>query len=130
MVWAFRGRESASSARVWPVTAGDARFVAAYESYYRSVYAYCFRRTAADKVDDAVADVFLVAWRRIGELPEGDQTLPWLYGVAYRVLGHQWRRVSRQRKLDRKLAAVGVETAEPAEDYIVTRHESRRSSTL
>ena len=53
------------------MTAGDAKFVSVYETYYRNVYAYCRRRTGPDRVDDAVAEVFLIAWRRIGELPDG-----------------------------------------------------------
>ena len=78
------------------MTAGDTRFVEVYESFFRLVYGYCLRRTSPDKVDDAVAETFLVAWRRIGDVPIGDAALPWLYGVAYRVLSTQWRARSRR----------------------------------
>ena len=108
------------------MTASDARFVAAYESYYRHVVAYCRRRTTPDRVDDAVAEVFLIAWRRIDELPAGEATLPWLYGVAYRVLGHQFRGHSRRRKLNSKLTAIGADVAPPADDVVVQRQESHR----
>ncbi|MCX5316165.1 RNA polymerase sigma factor [Streptomyces sp. NBC_00154] len=37
-----------------------------------------------------VAEVFLVAWRRFGELPEG-KALAWLYGVARRTLANAYR---------------------------------------
>ena len=53
--------------------------------------AYCRRRTHPNRVDDAVADVFSIAWRRIDEVPTGDATRPWLYGVAYRVIANQLR---------------------------------------
>jgi DNA-directed RNA polymerase specialized sigma24 family protein len=42
---------------------------------------------------------FLTMWRRIDEVPEGDAALVWLYGVAYRVIGHQWRSVKRRSRL-------------------------------
>ena len=34
---------------------------------------------------DAAADVFLTAWRRLDELPEGDAARVWLYATARRV---------------------------------------------
>ena len=107
------------------MTASDARFVAMYERYYRHIYAYCRRRSNADRVDDAVAETFLITWRRISEVPEDDATLPWLYGVAYRVLGHQIRGLSRRTKLDRKLTAIGIDPVPATDDYLVQRHESR-----
>jgi len=105
------------------MTASDTAFVALYEKYYRRVYAYCRRRVSLDRVDDAVADVFLVVWRRIADVPEGDATLSWLYNVAYRVLGHQYRGRKRRRQLEKKLTAIGVEPASPADEYIVQREE-------
>ena len=35
-----------------------------YDIYVRPVRAYCARRTVEDRIDDAVAEIFLVAWRR------------------------------------------------------------------
>lgn len=105
------------------MTVADARFVEMYESFFRLVYGYCLRRTTPDKVDDAVADTFLVAWRRIGEVPAGDAALPWLYAVAYRVLSTQWRARSRRSKLESKLASVGVTPVSGVEDYVVVGEE-------
>ncbi len=111
------------------MTVGDARFVDLYQRYYRHVYAYCRRRTAADKVEDAVAETFLVVWRKISEVPSGDEALPWLYSVARRVLGHQWRGASRQSRLESKLASVGVSASvsASAEEYMVVDQESRQA---
>jgi DNA-directed RNA polymerase specialized sigma24 family protein len=61
------------------MTTSDARFVELYERNYWKVYRYCRRRTSADRVDDAVADTFLTAWRNIGDVPQGDAGLRWLY---------------------------------------------------
>ena len=108
------------------MTTGDARFVEIYEQHYRKVYAYCARRTAPDQVDDAVADTFLTAWRKIDEVPADEGILPWLYAVAYRVLGHQWRSTSRRNRLNKKLQAIGVEYADAPEGSLVLDLESRQ----
>jgi RNA polymerase sigma-70 factor, ECF subfamily len=107
------------------MTAADARFIEIYESSYRHVYAYCRRRTSADRVDDAVADTYLTVWRKIDEVPTGDECLPWLYGVAYRVLGHQYRGASRSGRLAQKLASVGADPISLPEEYVVMRDECR-----
>ena len=109
------------------MTVGDSRFIGLYERYYRHVYAYCRRRTAADKVEDAVAETFLTAWRKIDAVPSGEDALPWLYAVAHKVVGHQWRGASRQSKLADKLHSVGMTTAAPAEDFVMVAHESRQA---
>ena len=108
------------------MTASDARFVELYERFYRQVYAYCSRRTSADQVDDVVAEVFLIAWRKIDLVPRGSEVLPWLYGVAYRVLANHWRSTSRRRKLSRKLSSIGYETPTPPHEVTVVGHESRQ----
>lgn len=104
---------------------GDARFIELYEKYYGPVLAYCRRRTTSDRAEDAVADTFLTAWRRIDDLP-ADGALPWLYGVAFKVLGHQWRSASRGARLRRKLKSLGVNPGMEPEEIVVSRCESRQ----
>ena len=108
------------------MTATDARFVEIYESFYGYVYAFCRRRVGAERVDDAVAETFLVAWRRIGDVPDGDGALRWLYAVAYRVVGHQWRRSTRHQKLSKRLAAIAATEVTPPDDFVVVSDESAR----
>lgn len=85
------------------MTDDEARFVDIYRQFGKPIQAYCARRTAGSEVADAVAETFLVAWRRIDQVPDGDAALHWLYGVAYRVLSHQWRHKARSRRLVEKL---------------------------
>ena len=59
------------------------------------------RRSAGIVVDDVVADTFLVAWRRLEDVP--DLALPWLLGVARRVLADQRRGARRRRSLTERL---------------------------
>ncbi len=44
----------------------DAMFNRTFDLHYEAVQIYCFCRLRADDVNDAVAEVFLVAWRRMG----------------------------------------------------------------
>lgn len=55
------------------------------------------RRWDAQSADDVVADVFVVAWRRLDEVP--DDPLPWLLGVARRVLANRRRGTAREHAL-------------------------------
>jgi RNA polymerase sigma factor (sigma-70 family) len=58
-----------------------------YERHAPAIRAYAARRVERDAVDDVVADTFAVAWRR---LPREADPLPWLYGVARKVVhGHR-----------------------------------------
>lgn len=83
-------------------------FEALFVAHYWSVRAYALRRNAAS-VEDVMADVFLVAWRRSDSVPE--DPLPWLLGVARRVMANQ-------RRAQRRRAALGgrLRTAHSASD--------------
>lgn len=102
----------------------EARFVEIYKTNYRSIYAYLRRRLASDLVDDAVAETFLVAWRKVNLIPSGEETLPWLYGVAHRVVMHQWRSSYRSGRLRERLNSLGVEAPTPPEELIISSLES------
>lgn len=104
----------------------ETRFAELHDLYFREVVLYCRRRTRPDLVDDAVADTFLTAWRRIEEVPEGSEALPWLYAVAYRAIGHQYRSFGRHRKLREKLSAADIRHMNDPGDLVVMGHESRQ----
>ena len=108
------------------MTEGEVAFIDLYERFYRPVYAYCRRRTTGDAVDDVVAETFLIAWRKIDQVPPSSEGLLWLYGVAYRVIGHQWRTHSRRESLNQKLKGMGQAPQEIPEELLVVRHESRQ----
>jgi DNA-directed RNA polymerase specialized sigma24 family protein len=48
------------------------------------------------RCQDAVAEVFLTAWRRLDAVPEGDAARVWLYATARRVIANQRRSGRRQ----------------------------------
>jgi RNA polymerase sigma factor (sigma-70 family) len=83
-----------------PTNEDDARegaFEALYAGQRARVVAYVLRRCeGAEDAADVIAETFLVAWRRIDEVPAGDRARLWLYGVARRALANQ-RRGERRR---------------------------------
>jgi RNA polymerase sigma-70 factor (ECF subfamily) len=103
----------------------DAQFDELYRRFYRPVRDYCRRRLASDLVDDAVAETFLTAWRRLAEVPVGEQALVWLYGVAYRVIGHQWRSTARQRRLETRLRSAVARSASSAVESLLEGAQHR-----
>jgi RNA polymerase sigma-70 factor (ECF subfamily) len=87
-------------------------FEAFVRQNYSAVYAYVARRIARGdgEVSDVVAEVFTVAWRRWGQVPEPPDDVPWLFGVARRLVSRWWRSRSRRFRL---LARVGLHSVEP-----------------
>lgn len=103
--------------------AAVATFEAMYASHVRDVLAYCLRRTAHAEAHDATAEVFAVAWRRVTEVPNEPETLPWLYGVAANVLRNQGRSFRRSRNLTGKIGSQAVEFQPGPEAQLVRKAE-------
>jgi RNA polymerase sigma-70 factor (ECF subfamily) len=80
------------------------RFDRLYTEHGRALLAYAVRR-AVDEHDaaDVVGETFLVAWRRLEDVPAGDAARLWLYGVARRVLANQQRGERRRHRLAQRL---------------------------
>lgn len=94
-----------------------------YGEHHPAVLAYCARRVGRNDAPDVAAEVFAVAWRRVDDLPDAAAVLPWLYGVAYRVVSHHWRGQSRRRRLDATLAAAPQPHSLGPDVQIVRREE-------
>lgn len=45
------------------------RFEQVFEAHFRAVSAYALRRATRAEAEDVVAETFLVAWRRLDEVP-------------------------------------------------------------
>lgn len=94
-------------------------FCHVYHSYYPQVFRYLRRRTDEQSAMDATAETFLVAWRRRNDMPAGTSCLPWLYGVARRVLSNQRRGERRRKALTLKVAATARRSEPSIEERVV-----------
>lgn len=78
------------------------RLEALFSEHAAAVRAYVLRRSDPAGADDVVMEVFVIACRRLDELPA--QPLPWLLGCARRVLANQRRGSRRAQALVEKLS--------------------------
>jgi RNA polymerase sigma-70 factor (ECF subfamily) len=85
-----------------------------YSQCADEIHAYARRRSDSDVADDVVMEVFVIACRRLDDIPA--DALPWLLACARRVLANQRRRTARADALvDRLMSAAsgsGLGTAE------------------
>jgi RNA polymerase sigma factor (sigma-70 family) len=93
-----RAMESSASAR-------RERFDRLFAAHYSDVLGYALRRAPRAVAEDAVSETFLVAWRRIDDVPH--DAAPWLYGVARRMLANQRRSARRREALLARLTHAG-----------------------
>jgi RNA polymerase sigma factor (sigma-70 family) len=83
----------------------QARFARLYREEGRAILEYALRRVESrEDAADVVAETFLVAWRRIGEVPLGEEARLWLYGVARLTLANLHRAERRRTRLGARLA--------------------------
>jgi RNA polymerase sigma factor (sigma-70 family) len=91
-----------------PVIADDAhaRFRRLFDDTERDLLSYAVRRVQRpEDAADIVAETFLVAWRRLDDVPQGAEARLWLYGVARRQLANQRRGQLRRSQLVDRLRA-------------------------
>ncbi len=103
----------------------ELRFRELYRANFRPVQGYAVNRLgAADDVPDVVAEVFTIAWRRLGDVPPPPADRFWLYGTARRVIARRHRSAGRLRNLLGRLAAERYPTQEPPAGTLdpVTEH--------
>lgn len=75
-----------------------------YADHAGAMLGFALRRGAGpEDAADLVSDVFLTAWRRIGDVPPGDEARLWLYGVARHALANHARGVRRRTRLGEAL---------------------------
>jgi RNA polymerase sigma-70 factor (ECF subfamily) len=81
-----------------------ARFERLYNAHRPAVLAYALRRSERTVAHDVAAETFLVAWRRLDDVPA--DAAPWLFGVARRVLANERRAQSRRAALTERMRSV------------------------
>jgi RNA polymerase sigma-70 factor (ECF subfamily) len=98
-------------------TPGEARFRAVYEATYDDLLRFAQRRVDRTHAEDVTAEVFLVAWRRLDDMPERiDDARPWLFGVARAAMLNHHRGERRRDALAVRVADVTATNGSPAPD--------------
>jgi RNA polymerase sigma-70 factor (ECF subfamily) len=105
-------------------TDAERHFDSLFTEHIVGVASYCrWRAGSPADAQDAVSEVFLVAWRRLDEVPAGSDARRWLYATARRVMANQARANARRRRLQETLDAepVGVHPVDddPLESRVV-----------
>jgi RNA polymerase sigma-70 factor (ECF subfamily) len=97
-----------------------ARFDRLFTAHFDAVRTYVWRRDPA-AADDVAAETFLVAWRRLDQIPADAR--PWLIGVARNVRLNVLRGERRRAALDVRL--VGVASPSAAEPHMSLSEDVR-----
>lgn len=85
-----------------------------YSATFTRVLGYCRRRARSESdVDDAVAETYLIAWRRLDDVLAADSEVAWLFGVAHRVLSNQYRSADRAERLRQRVRLQRARSPEP-----------------
>jgi RNA polymerase sigma factor (sigma-70 family) len=81
------------------------RFEEVYHRSYKQILGYVIRRCESpEDASDVVAETFAIAWRRIDDVPPGEEATLWLYGVARKALANHYRGERRRRHHRQALA--------------------------
>ncbi len=104
----------------------DELFRRVFNAHYDAVARYCVRRLPREDVDDAVAQVFVVAWRKVEQMPEEDATLLWLYRISHYEVSTMRRSARRRDDLHSKVAGLARPVARSAESA-VTQHSEHEA---
>ena len=103
------------------------RFEILFAATREDILCFLLRRTAqpADAAD-LFAETYLVAWRRLEDVPPAGEARLWLFGVARRVLANHHRGARRRDTLARGLATAleGVApVSSPADGDLASREQ-------
>ena len=104
-------------------SSAEQRFRTVFDMQYDAVVRYCLRRIAVSEVNDVVADVFAIAWRKVDALPDDDAALPWLYAVARNEIRNRHRAAARFRRLTSKVGSWAAADDPGPEPVVVSRAE-------
>ncbi|WP_188197829.1 RNA polymerase sigma factor [Nonomuraea sp. SYSU D8015] len=78
------------------------RFTTLYSTYQARVYGYAVSRAGHQLAEQVVSATFLVAWRRLDDIP-GHAQLRWLFRVARNIVRDNLRQAARHESLEADL---------------------------
>jgi RNA polymerase sigma factor (sigma-70 family) len=102
-----------------PMPTREDRFKLLHEEHFESIRRYAWRRDPS-LADDIVSETFLVAWRRLDDVP--NDAGPWLFGVARNVRLNLQRAARRQHAVaGRMFVDLGAAPPEPPDQAAEVR---------
>jgi RNA polymerase sigma-70 factor (ECF subfamily) len=97
--------------------ARERRFTDLFAETYPAVLRFVDRRVHPSHAEDVAAEVFLVLWRRLDEVPaDAEDARAWLFGVARRTLMARIRGERRRQALAVRIAVDGHSQAHDGVD--------------
>ena len=107
-----------------PDVARAQRFAALYDNAYADVLRFVTRRSPPGVAEDIVQEAFLVAWRRLDDLPDGDDgARAWLFTTARNCLLSSGRARARRDELGVNIALSLHPGQEHTGDHVSARLE-------
>jgi len=98
--------QDSTIAEALPRELAEQRFARLYREHGREILGYALRRCPdPEDAADAVAETFLAAWRRLPDVPLGEEGRLWLYGAARLVVANLRRGERRRNRLTEQLRA-------------------------
>lgn len=90
-----------------------------YAAHAVRVHTYARRHCGSDGADEVLSQTFMVAWRRLDNLPA--DPLPWLIAIARNVIANRRRSLRRGLNLTLAIQSATVATASDTADIVVDR---------
>lgn len=101
------------------------RFEELYRAHHRDLLAFIRRRSRPDVAEDVLAETFVVAWRRLADIPAEERS--WLFGVARNVIRTTERSEARRASLYLRVASADDGVVAPFDEAIATRADLTRA---
>ncbi len=105
----------------------ESRFRQLYDEHHRAILSYFLRRIDREDAYEATEDVYLIAWRKLDAVPQGDKALAWLYAVARRVLANRLRKAARFVRMVGRTAQLPAEP-DPGPEHVVVRDAEHQAA--
>jgi RNA polymerase sigma-70 factor, ECF subfamily len=97
-----------------------------FEAHHAEVLAYCVRRIGYAEGEDAAAEVFAVASRRVDDI-DWKTVRPWLYGVARGVLANRYRSSHRLHRVTRRVTGLAIAPTDSPDEVVIRNAEARET---
>lgn len=89
-------------------------FAPIFERHFTHIYRYLCQRTEPSAAEDLASEVFTIALNKRNKfVAQHDSALPWLYGIASRLLADQSRKRARQANAYYKASAQEIDHSSP-----------------